>query len=142
MCPARGSEAERGEALFGTVDSFLVWWLTGGPDGGVHITDVTNASRTLLMDLATLDWDDELLAIDRGAARDAAGDSPEQRGLCHGARRPGRACRSPASSAISRRRRWGRAVTQPGEAKNTYGTGCFMLLNTGETIVPVAPAGC
>src|SRR4051812_38737659 len=55
--------AERGAALFGTIDSYSAWWLTGGPDGGIHVTDVTNASRTLLMDLRTLAWDDALLTI-------------------------------------------------------------------------------
>ncbi|HEX5117286.1 MAG TPA: FGGY family carbohydrate kinase, partial [Pseudonocardiaceae bacterium] len=60
--PAVRAAAERGTAAFGTIDSFLIWWLTGGPDGGVHVTDVTNASRTMLMDLRALDWDDELLA--------------------------------------------------------------------------------
>src|SRR5919204_1605262 len=57
------ADAERGEALFGTVDSWLIWNLTGGPNGGVHVTDVTNASRTMLMNLQTLDWDDELLGF-------------------------------------------------------------------------------
>ena len=57
------ADAERGDALFGTIDSWLLWNLTGGVDGGVHVTDVTNASRTMLMDLQTLDWDDELLAL-------------------------------------------------------------------------------
>ncbi|NEW48435.1 FGGY family carbohydrate kinase, partial [Nocardia cyriacigeorgica] len=57
------ARAERGEVLFGTMDSWLIWNLTGGANGGVHVTDVTNASRTMLMDLDTLDWDEELLAL-------------------------------------------------------------------------------
>ena len=65
--------AERGEAIFGTIDTWLIWWLTGGPEGGVHITDVTNAGRTLLMNLQTLDWDDEILGILGYPQIDAAG---------------------------------------------------------------------
>ena len=57
------ADAERGEAIFGTIDTWLIWHLTGGIDGGAHVTDVTNAGRTMLMDLETLDWDDELLGI-------------------------------------------------------------------------------
>ena len=66
--------AERGEAVFGTVDTWVIWNLTGGVDGGAHVTDVTNASRTMLMNLKTLDWDDELLGAVRRAAGDAADD--------------------------------------------------------------------
>jgi glycerol kinase len=69
--PAARQAAKDGNAYFGTVESWLVWWLTGGPDGGSHITDVTNASRTLLMNLKTLDWDDDILDI-LGIPRDAA----------------------------------------------------------------------
>lgn len=70
--------AERGDALFGTADTWLVWNLTGGPRGGIHATDVTNASRTMLMDLTTLDWDDEPARLLRHPARDAPGDPCEQ----------------------------------------------------------------
>ena len=65
-----------GDAIFGTTDTWLLWNLTGGVDGGVHVTDVTNASRTMLMNLETLDWDDELLDVLRHPAGDAAGDPP------------------------------------------------------------------
>ena len=64
--------AERGDAIFGNTDTWVLWNLTGGADGGVHVTDPTNASRTMLMDLETLDWDDELLALLRHPALDAA----------------------------------------------------------------------
>ena len=74
-------QAEFGDLLFGNIDSYLVWNLTGGVNDGVHVTDVTNASRTQLMNLETLDWDDEILAIFKHSARDAAGDSVEQRAL-------------------------------------------------------------
>ena len=73
------ADAERGEALFGTIDCWLLWNMTGGTAGGVHVTDVTNASRTMLMDLRTLDWDDELLRAVRRAAGDAAADRPVRR---------------------------------------------------------------
>ena len=63
MCPVYWHAAERGEAVFGNIDTWLIWWLTGGPHGGAHVTDVTNASRTLLMNLEALDWDDESLDI-------------------------------------------------------------------------------
>ncbi|HEY8598695.1 MAG TPA: glycerol kinase GlpK [Thermomicrobiales bacterium] len=133
--PGVRERAERGDALFGTVDSFLVWWLTGGPDGGVHVTDVTNASRTLLMDLATLDWDDELLRIvgvPRAMLPKICSSSEvygTARGLLEGVPVAGILGDQQAATM-------GQGCYEPGEAKNTYGTGCFMLLNTGEQIVP------
>lgn len=134
--PGVREQAEAGDVLFGNVDGFLVWNLTGGPDGGVHVTDVSNASRTQLMNLQTLSWDKQLLnlfgvpeamlprirssseiygMVKQGAARDVAiagilGD--QQAALV------------------------GQTCFLPGEAKNTYGTGCFLLMNTGEQIVP------
>ena len=133
--PGVRERAERGDALFGTVDSYLVWWLTGGPDGGVHVTDVTNASRTLLMDLATLDWDDELLRIigvPRAMLPQICSSSEvygTARGLLEGIPVAGILGDQQAATM-------GQGCYEPGEAKNTYGTGCFMLLNTGEQIVP------
>ena len=122
--------------LFGNMDTWVIWNLTGGTDGGVHVTDVTNASRTMLMDLGTLDWDDEILGDHGRAAVDAARDQVLVRGL---RRRPRRsrsaASRSPATSATSRRPRSARPASTPGMAKNTYGTGNFMLLNTGTEAV-------
>ena len=77
--PACASAAERGEALFGNIDTWLIWNLTGGANGGAHVTDVTNASRTLLMNLHTLDWDDEILTHPGHPAPDAARDPSVQR---------------------------------------------------------------
>ena len=98
--------ADSGELLFGNMDTWVIWNLTGGVNGGLHITDVTNASRTLLMDLATLDWDQELLRRDRRAAGDAARDPRLQRGVRRGAhpggrgRQGGRRPRRPAGGAL------------------------------------------
>ena len=128
--------AENGELLFGNIDSYLIWWLTGGPDGGVHVTDVTNASRTMLMSLDTLAWDAELL--------DAFGVPavmlPEIRassevyghltfGLLGGVPLAGDLGDQQAATV-------GQACFSIGEAKNTYGTGNFLLLNTGTEPVP------
>ncbi len=123
--------AEAGDVLFGNVDTFLVWHLTGGNNGGVHITDVTNASRTQLMNLQTLSWDKELL--------DAFGipeamlpkirSSSETYGL---ANEP--SIKNVAIAGIlgdQQAALVGQACFEAGEAKNTYGTGCFLLMNTG-----------
>jgi glycerol kinase len=133
--PGARAAAERGDALFGTVDSYLVWWLTGGPDGGVHITDVTNASRTLLMDLRTLDWDEAILrelGLPRAmlpAIRSSSEIYGAARGLLAGV--PVAGILGDQQAALV-----GQSGFSPGEAKNTYGTGCFMLLNTGQQAVP------
>jgi glycerol kinase len=130
------AQAEAGDLLFGNVDSFLIWHLTGGTHGGAHLTDVTNASRTQLMNLETLKWDEEILndfgipiqmmpqivssSEAYGAAQVEAvkgvviaGDLGDQQAALVG-----------------------QACFKPGEAKNTYGTGCFLLMNTGEKVVP------
>ena len=91
--PTRRAAAERGDLLFGTPDTWLLWNLTGGPDGGVHATDPTNASRTLLMDLRTLDWDDEPARRDGDPARAASRDPLIQRGVRPGRRRAVRRAR-------------------------------------------------
>ena len=129
--PDARAAAQNGDIIFGTVDTFLIWWLTGGPHGGVHVTDVTNASRTMLMDLRTLDWDDELLDAIARAAGDATADTL-LRARCT-VRHPvhWRACRWRATWATSMRQLVGQTCYGVGEAKNTYGTGNFMLLNTG-----------
>jgi glycerol kinase len=129
------AHAEAGDLLFGNIDTFLIWHLTGGSNGGVHVTDVTNASRTQLMNLGTLEWDREILkdfgipiqmlpkivssSEVYGAAKlraiegvAIAGDLGDQQAALVG-----------------------QACFKPGEAKNTYGTGCFMLMNTGEKAV-------
>ena len=132
------TDAERGDAIAGTIDSWLLWNLTGGPRGGVHVTDVTNASRTMLMDLETLDWDDELLGffdIPRPMLPDIrpSGDSAGygeivQPHLLGGVRLTGALGDQHAAMA-------GQVCFAPGEAKNTYGTGNFLLLNTGSDVV-------
>ena len=138
---ARGARAKRGELAFGTVDSFLLWRLTGG---AVHATDATNASRTLLFDIHRGDWDDELLALFRMPRAHAAGGA-RQRGRFRRRRCrafSARRSRSAASPATSRRRSSGQACFEPGMVKSTYGTGCFALLNTGATPVALAATGC
>jgi len=122
--------AERGDLLFGTIDSWLTWQLTGGPNGGVHVTDVTNASRTMLMDLATLDWDPELLAemrIPRSMLPEIRGSS-EVFGIGTGdlAGVPIAGILGDQQAAL-----FGQTCFDAGDIKCTYGTGCFMLLHTG-----------
>jgi len=127
--------AEAGDALFGNIDTFLVWRLTGGPHGGLHLTDVTNASRTQLMNLRTLDWDPELLAafdVPR-AMLPAIRSSSEH----YGTAVPEAVRGVPIAGILGDQQAAlvGQTCFRPGEAKNTYGTGCFMLMNTGETAV-------
>jgi len=126
---------EAGDALFGNIDTFLVWHLTGGPHGGLHITDVTNASRTQLMNLQTLDWDAELLdafGIPR-AMLPAIRSSSEH----YGTAVPESIKGVPLAGILGDQQAAlvGQTCFRPGEAKNTYGTGCFLLMNTGETAV-------
>ncbi len=123
--------AERGDLLFGTMDSFLVWHLTGGAQGGAHLTDVTNASRTQLMNLHTLEWDADLLALFAipRAMLPAIRSSSEVYGtLATTALRgvPIAGILGDQQAALV-----GQNCFHPGEAKNTYGTGCFLLMNTG-----------
>lgn len=127
--------AEHGEAIFGNIDTWLIWWLTGGPNGGAHVTDVTNASRTLMMNLEALDWDDEILDIlDIPAGmlpRIVPSSDPNYWGITaadgpFGAEIPVCGDLGDQQAALV-----GQACFEAGEAKNTYGTGCFMLLNTG-----------
>lgn len=125
--------AERGDAVFGTADTWLLWNLTGGPRGGVHVTDVTNASRTMLMNLETLDWDDELLSFfgipHTMLPSIAPSSAPEPYGLTvDGVPITGILGDQHAAMV-------GQVCLAPGEAKNTYGTGNFLLLNTGGDIV-------
>jgi glycerol kinase len=131
--------AESGEAIFGTIDTWLLWNLTGGPRGGVHVTDVTNASRTMLMDLETLDWDDELLSffdIPRGMLPKIAASSPAKPYGVTSANGPvGGEVPITGILGDQHAAMVGQVCLKPGEAKNTYGTGNFLLLNTGEDIV-------
>ena len=123
-------QAENGELLFGNMDTWVIWNLTGA-----HVTDVTNASRTLLMDLKTLDWDDgilKLLGIPRSMLPEIRSSSEE-----YGAAKGALGGVSVAGDLGDQQAAlFGQTCYSPGEAKNTYGTGCFMLLNTGEKPVP------
>ncbi len=125
---------KNGDALFGNIDTWLIWNLTGGAKGGLHITDVTNASRTMLMNLKTLLWDDEMLKVFGIPASilPQIVSSSEIYGYTkcdfHGIPLAGDLGDQQAAL-------FGQTCFDPGEAKNTYGTGCFMLLNTGASIV-------
>ena len=138
--PGVRQAAEHGDALFGNVDSWVIWWLTGGPGGGTHITDVSNASRTMLMNLNTLQWDEDILNIfDIPPAmlpRIVPSSDPRTWGSTlpdgpFGAAIPVCGDLGDQQAALV-----GQTCFSPGEAKNTYGTGCFMLLNTGTEIIP------
>jgi glycerol kinase len=124
--------AERGEILFGTMDSWVIWNLTGGPDGGVHVTDVTNASRTLLMSLRTLDWDERILS----SIGIPAAVLPEIRSSAevYGHAVSGTLAGVPVASALGDQQAalFGQTCYAKGEAKSTYGTGTFLLMNTGD----------
>ena len=129
-------QAEGGDVLFGNVDTFLAWHLTGGAHGGIHVTDVTNASRTQLMNLGTLDWDQEILEafgipkvmLPRicssseiyGTIRESTVQGAQLAGIL-----------GDQQAALV-----GQTCFNPGEAKNTYGTGCFLLMNVGKKPVP------
>ncbi len=124
------AKAEKGEVLFGNIDAWVAWNLTGGPNGGVHVTDVTNASRTMLMNLETLDWDADMLEV-MGIPRamlPAIKPSSAVYGNAVGALEgiPVAGILGDQQAAL-----FGQTCLSVGEAKNTYGTGCFMLLNTG-----------
>ncbi|MEU1663828.1 glycerol kinase GlpK [Streptomyces sparsogenes] len=131
--------AERGHALFGNTDSWVLWNLTGGPGGGVHATDVTNASRTMLMDLETLDWDDELLEIFGVPRAMLPRINPSAHPEAFGRTRTTRPLRAaiPITGVLGDQQAAtvGQVCFAPGEAKNTYGTGNFLLLNTGTELV-------
>ena len=128
-------KAESGDLIFGNIDTFVIWQLTGGPDGGVHVTDVSNASRTMMMNLETLDWDDEILGIldvprtmlpEIRASSEVYGEAKD--GL---AGIPVAGDLGDQQAAL-----FGQTCFSVGEAKNTYGTGNFLLLNTGTEPVP------
>jgi glycerol kinase len=130
------ARAEKGDLVFGNMDTWVLWNLTGGIDGGKHVTDVSNASRTMLMDLTTLDWDDELLSA-IGVPRSmlpAIRPSSEVYGAAKGEPLAG----IPVAGILGDQQAatFGQAAYDVGDAKNTYGTGNFMLLNTGTDMVP------
>jgi glycerol kinase len=128
--------AEAGDLMFGTTDSWITWNLTGGTDGGVHVTDVTNASRTMLMDLATLQWDDDILAtfgIPRSLLPQIKSSSE-----VYGAIESSSVLREVPIAGIlgdQQAATFGQAAFEAGGAKNTYGTGNFLIINTGKQIV-------
>ena len=132
-------DAECGDALFGTIDSWIIWNLTGGPAGGAHVTDVTNASRTMLMNLATRDWDDDLLAamgVPRAMLPTIVPSAvPGGYGATVADGPFGRAVPICAALGDQQAALVGQTCFVEGEAKNTYGTGSFLLMNTGETAV-------
>jgi len=128
--PGVKAKAEKGEVLFGNIDAWVIWNLTGGPKGGVHVTDVSNASRTMLMNLKTLDWDPDMLKV-MGIPRamlPTIKASSEVYGKAIGDLEgiPVAGDLGDQQAAL-----FGQTCFSAGEAKNTYGTGCFMLLNTG-----------
>jgi len=132
--PGARRDAEAGDALFGTTDSWLIWNLTGGVNGGVHATDVTNASRTMLMDLETLDWDDELLGLFGIPRAMLPAIRPSSDGAAYGGvAAPAAFAGIPITGVLGDQQAatFGQVCFAPGEAKNTYGTGNFLLLNTG-----------
>ncbi|MCW2951581.1 MAG: glycerol kinase [Conexibacter sp.] len=128
--------AEAGDILFGTMDTYVIWNLTGGTDGGVHVTDVTNASRTMLMDLRTLDWSDE--ALDVIGVPKAMLPQIRSSSEVYGETRRTVLEDVPIAGAFGDQQAalFGQACFEPGTAKNTYGTGSFLLVNTGNDPVP------
>lgn len=130
--PGVRKRAEAGEILFGNIDSYLLWKLTGGPRGGIHVTDCTNASRTQLMNLETLDWDDELLeaiGVPRQILPKIASSSEVYGNATLDSLKgvPVAGILGDQQAALV-----GQTCFRSGEAKNTYGTGCFLLMNTGQ----------
>ncbi len=127
--------AENGELAFGTMDTWVLWNLTGGKNGGIHVTDVTNASRTLMMDLETLDWHEpalDLMGVPRSMLPEIRSSS-EEYGAVEGTALGGR----PVAGILGDQQAalFGQTCFSEGDAKNTYGTGSFLLVNTGEEIV-------
>jgi glycerol kinase len=131
--------AQKGLALFGTIETWIIWWLTGGPKGGAHVTDVTNASRTLMMDLKTLQWDQEILTIlgipEQILPRIVP--SIDHRTWGHTRKNGPFQATIPICGALGDQQASlvGHTCFEVGETKNTYGTGCFLLHNTGNKIV-------
>jgi glycerol kinase len=133
--PGARAQGEAGDLLFGNIDTFLIWHLTGGPRGGVHVTDVTNASRTQLMNLKTLQWGREILQ-DFGIPIQILPKIVSSSELYGAAQLPAiKGVAIAGDLGDQQAALVGQACFKPGEAKNTYGTGCFMLMNTGEKAV-------
>ena len=129
--------AEAGDLVMGTMDTWVLWNLTGGVNGGVHVTDVTNASRTMLMDLKTLDWD-PAIAADMTIPMSMLPKIKSSAEVYGVGREQGLLAGIPIAGILGDQQAatFGQACFERGMAKNTYGTGCFMLMNTGEEIVP------
>jgi glycerol kinase len=129
--PGVREKAESGDVIFGNVDTYLVWKLTGGPEGGIHVTDVTNASRTQLLNLETLEWDRDILRVfgipEQMLPRISSSSE------VYGSARPESIKGVPVAGILGDQQAalFGQTCLKPGEAKNTYGTGCFLLMNTG-----------
>lgn len=134
--PGTREAAEAGDLVFGTTDTWVVWNLTGGARGGIHVTDVTNASRTLLMDLRTLDWSDELLAV-WGIPRAMMPEIRSSSEVVGTTALPDVLHGTPIAGILGDQQAatFGQAAFDAGESKNTYGTGNFLLVNTGTEIV-------
>jgi glycerol kinase len=129
------ARAEAGDLVFGNIDTWCIWNLTGGTNGGAHVTDVTNASRTMLMDLATLEWDDEILGI-MGIPKSMLPQIRSSSQVYGDA--TGALAGIPVAGDLGDQQAalFGQTCFSPGEAKNTYGTGNFLVLNTGTSPVP------
>ena len=129
--------AEAGDLVMGTMDTWVLWNLTGGVKGGVHVTDVTNASRTMLMNLKTLDWEPSI-AADMGIPMSMLPEIRSSAEVYGAGRAQGLLADVPVAGILGDQQAatFGQACFEKGMAKNTYGTGCFMLMNTGEEIVP------
>ena len=129
--------AEAGDLIMGTMDTWVIWNLTGGVKGGVHVTDVTNASRTMLMDLKSLSWDADI-AADMGIPMSMLPEIKSSSEVYGHGRAAGLLEGVPIAGDLGDQQAatFGQAAFEVGMAKNTYGTGCFMIMNTGEEIVP------
>ncbi|BBO89966.1 glycerol kinase GlpK [Desulfosarcina ovata] len=138
--PGARAAAENGRALFGTIETWIIWQLTGGVSGGAHVTDVSNASRTLMMDLETLDWDADILKTMEipWQMMPRIVPSIDRQTWGHTLKEGPLAATVPVCGALGDQQAAlvGQTCFDVGEAKNTYGTGCFMLLNTGHQAVP------
>ena len=130
-------KAEAGDLVMGNMDTWVIWNLTGGTDGGVHVTDVTNASRTMLMDLKTLSWDADI-AADMGIPMSMLPEIKSSSEVYGHGREAGLLGGVPIAGDLGDQQAatFGQAAFEVGMAKNTYGTGCFMIMNTGEELVP------
>ncbi|MFN0015509.1 MAG: glycerol kinase GlpK [Saprospiraceae bacterium] len=133
--PTLRRDAEKGVALFGTIDSYLIWNLTGGTKGGKHVTDITNASRTQMMGIYKSVWDNEILYRMAIPAKMLPEIVPSSRFIATSAAEPLQSVPITGVLGDQQAALLGQACTNPGEAKNTYGTGCFLLMNTGKDIV-------